>query len=312
MSLDPTPYEVLGVRATASHVELRRAYRRMLRETHPDTGGSAERFVAVQRAWELVGTVEARVVYDRRASERTPETDDDEGVVWSASAAGRASTTERTARARSYGHPGGQARERFIALLREWVGRGVELGDPYDPELLRRAPDEIRGLLAKALAEEATARIASRLGATFAVWSDVAVPRDPADKIDHVVLGPSGLFVVHSAAWREPVRLSRGELVGVPGGARPVRDLTRQAKALAYALGVRVSAVVVVAPDEALAEPVATARRRWRPSVVLVRRSALAAVIAEGVPGEPVALSREDVDEMFEVRDILQRGVRFV
>ncbi|HEY8281894.1 MAG TPA: DnaJ domain-containing protein, partial [Leifsonia sp.] len=50
-----TPYEVLGVSPSVTHEELRRAYRRLLRETHPDTGGTAARFQAVQAAWELIG-----------------------------------------------------------------------------------------------------------------------------------------------------------------------------------------------------------------------------------------------------------------
>jgi len=58
--LSASPYEVLGVAATASHDQLRRAYRQKLRETHPDTGGAAIRFHAVQHAWELIGTPEAR------------------------------------------------------------------------------------------------------------------------------------------------------------------------------------------------------------------------------------------------------------
>jgi len=61
----PTPYEVLGVPASADQNELRRAYRRLLRETHPDTGGSADRFHAVQAAWERIGDPAARAQYDR-------------------------------------------------------------------------------------------------------------------------------------------------------------------------------------------------------------------------------------------------------
>ena len=45
-----TPYEVLGVAAAATQDELRVAYRRLLRETHPDTGGDSARFIAVQLA----------------------------------------------------------------------------------------------------------------------------------------------------------------------------------------------------------------------------------------------------------------------
>ena len=64
----PSPYEVLGVSATVSHEELRRAYRRLLRQTHPDTGGSARAFQAVQDAWELIGDPEDRARYDRGES----------------------------------------------------------------------------------------------------------------------------------------------------------------------------------------------------------------------------------------------------
>ena len=43
-------------------------------------------------------------------------------------------------------------------MLREWAGRGTPPADPYDPALVRSAPREIRHALAKALAEEETAR----------------------------------------------------------------------------------------------------------------------------------------------------------
>ena len=80
-------------------------------------------------------------------------------------------------KARAYGHPGGWRRERYLQLMREWVGRGVELPDPYEPALVRSAPREIRRWLAKALAEEETARIVSTLGIGFTVWNNVAVAK---------------------------------------------------------------------------------------------------------------------------------------
>ena len=49
--LSASPYDVLGVAATASQEELKRAFRRAMRETHPDVGGDQARFVAVQLAW---------------------------------------------------------------------------------------------------------------------------------------------------------------------------------------------------------------------------------------------------------------------
>ncbi|HWT33563.1 MAG TPA: DnaJ domain-containing protein, partial [Microbacterium sp.] len=66
--LSASAYEVLRVESTATEDELRRAYRLRLRQTHPDTGGDAAQFVQVQRAWELVGTAEARAAYDRGRS----------------------------------------------------------------------------------------------------------------------------------------------------------------------------------------------------------------------------------------------------
>jgi molecular chaperone DnaJ len=43
---------VLGLAPGAALVELKRAYRKRALETHPDQGGDAEAFQAVQRAYE--------------------------------------------------------------------------------------------------------------------------------------------------------------------------------------------------------------------------------------------------------------------
>ncbi len=297
----PTPYEVLSVAAEASQAELRRAYRRLLRQTHPDTGGDPARFHAVQRAWERVGEPDARSRWD--AGHRAPSTAPEPGS--SAAGAARGPAAGSAVRARSYGHPGGHARERFLVLMREWAGRGATLDDPYDPALVRSAPRELRHLLADALAEEATARAVSGLGIGYTIWSDVATERG---KLDHVILGPAGLFAVMSEDWGSPVRLVRGELAGdgLSTGEAPVRDLSRRARSLGHEMRVRFTATLIVVPDSDLAEPVARAGRKGE--AVVVRLSALPTVLRDG-PGGGQRLSIEDV---FDVRTRLQHGIRFV
>ncbi|MEJ1230689.1 MAG: J domain-containing protein [Galbitalea sp.] len=206
----PTPYEVLGVSPAATEDQLRRAYRRRLRETHPDTGGRAGEFTAVQLAWEKIGTPAARAAYDGgRGSTAGHETFE-----------ARASTPRRDSRptARSHGHPGGWRRERYLALIREWVGRGAAPENPYDPALVRSAPREIRHILADAIAEEASARAFAQLGIAFTIWHDVATGDGPDEKIDHIVLGPTG-----------PVRGAVGRL-GRPRSRAEGRDRGRVAR----------------------------------------------------------------------------------
>jgi curved DNA-binding protein CbpA len=48
------PYAVLGVARGASDAEIHAAYRAAVRRAHPDAGGSAGEFEAVQRAYELL------------------------------------------------------------------------------------------------------------------------------------------------------------------------------------------------------------------------------------------------------------------
>ncbi|MCU1418287.1 MAG: molecular chaperone DnaJ, partial [Schumannella sp.] len=258
-----SPYEILGVAVTASGDELRRAYRRKLRETHPDTGGAAQHFHAVQHAWELIGTPEARAAYDRGGR----RTDADGSRTWAPAPPPRRAGSRPQARA--YGHPGGWYRERYLDLLHEWAGRGVAVPDPYDPALLRSAPREVRHLLAAAVAEEDTARALSTLGIGFTVWHDVrtsavgAVPahndtRNDHGKLDHIVLGPTGLWAMLSEDWGEPVRTKRGELIGpaLEPGERPVHELSVRARAFARAARVKFSALVLVVPDGASPEDV--------------------------------------------------------
>ncbi|WP_158864736.1 J domain-containing protein [Leifsonia sp. AG29] len=308
----PTPYEVLGVRSTVSQEELRRAYRRLLRRTHPDTGGSAAEFQAVQAAWELVGDPEDRARYDRGEAV-TVDAVSGGGADGGFSATvhpSRAGGRGPTVRARSYGHPGGRARERYLALMREWAGRGAEPADPYDPALVRSAPRELRQLLAEALAEEATARAVSGLGMGFTIWNDVAVHPSTDAKLDHIVLGPAGLFAIRSADWGGEVKLSKGELVGggIPPGEEPLRDLAAAARSFGRQAGVRFTSLIVVVPDEDLALPFDIVQRGRLAGALVVRRSLLPRILRDGAE----SAGRESVDRVFELRTRLQEAVRFV
>ena len=57
-------YAVLRIVATASDIEIKSAYRKRVKETHPDIGGDAEEFKLVQAAYEVLGNPEARRRYD--------------------------------------------------------------------------------------------------------------------------------------------------------------------------------------------------------------------------------------------------------
>ncbi|MBN9177631.1 MAG: DnaJ domain-containing protein [Microbacterium sp.] len=306
--LSASAYEVLGVAPDAPDDDLRKAYRLRLRQTHPDTGGDAAQFVQVQRAWELVGTESARAAYDRghgfgaSAPAYGPA---DEGGGWRPPRAAH----DTRPRARSFGQPGGWRRERYLTLMREWVGRGAELPDPYDPALVRTAPRELKRLLADALAEEATARAVGELGMGYTVWHDVAVDaHESGRKLDHIVLGPSGLYAILSEDFGAPVRLRRGELIGDGVDGAPIADTVAGARAIARAARVRFSGVIVVLPDDDVAQAIDEIGKVRGTPVAVVARSALQTVLRRGLTGA------RDIggNELFDIRTRLQQVVRFV
>ncbi|MDU0367154.1 DnaJ domain-containing protein [Microbacterium sp. NPDC089180] len=304
--MSSSAYEVLRVAADVDDEGLRRAYRVRLRETHPDTGGDAALFVQVQRAWELVGTPEARSAYDRGQGAATTG---DWGGAPTASTPSRPADTRP--RARSHGQPGGWRRERYLDLIREWVGRGVDIADPYDPALVRSAPPEIRHILADALAEEETARLVSELGMGYTVWHDVFADRDgvdPEQKIDHLVLGPSGLYALLSEDFGGPVGVRRGEITGPNVIGAPVTELVSRARVIARSAGVRFSGAIVVLPDDDVFDAITELGKVRGTPVALVTRSALTTLLRRGITG-----AREvGGTELFDIRTRLQQRVRHV
>jgi len=304
--LSASAYQVLAVEPTVDEETLRKAYRLRLRQTHPDTGGEASQFVQVQRAWELVGTPEARAAYDRGhgfGAHAAPSFSPD-APAWRPPSR----PADTRPRARSYGQPGGWRRERYLTLMREWVGRGVELEDPYDPALVRRAPRQLRRMLADALAEEATARIVADLGMGYTVWHDVAAGREADEKVDHLVLGPSGLYGVLSEDFGGPVRVRRGELYGEGVEGSPVATLASHMRVIARSARVRFSGAIVVLPDDDLEHPIEEIGRVRGVPVAVVGRSALSTILRRGLTG-----AREvGGNEVFDVRTRLQHAVRHV
>ncbi|TDW28528.1 J domain-containing protein [Cryobacterium psychrophilum] len=306
-----TPYEVLGVAPSASDDALRRAYRLQLRKTHPDVGGSAAQFHAVQIAWERVGSPESRAAYDRTRvgdpESAMPADPFRTSTTPGSSASSRASKT--SLKTRMHGHPGGRVRQQYLNLIREWAGRGTVIDDPYAPSLVRSAPRGIRHTLAKALAEETTAQLVSGLGIGFTAWHDVD-SGNGSDKLDHVVLGPAGLFAVLSEDWGGEVQLRRGELVGdeMTDGEDPIRRFQVSAKAFTRQVRVRFTALVVVLPDSALDAPLSVAKRGRHPTVIVIPRSRLNGLLRDGFPG----MDRGSFEKVFELRSTLQNGIRFV
>jgi curved DNA-binding protein CbpA len=58
-------YDILGIGKKATPREVKNAYRRAARETHPDRGGSNEAFFAVNHAYQVLTDERKRKIYDQ-------------------------------------------------------------------------------------------------------------------------------------------------------------------------------------------------------------------------------------------------------
>ena len=292
-------YALFGVGPNASSGELKRAYRRALRRAHPDQGGTTEKFAAVQAAWEALDSADpspsgsSRVPRPERRSATAPP----ERVV-----------------AKSHGHPGGWFRERYGIQVREWLGRGVEVDNVFDPSIVKRAPAEVAHILQAAIAEEETAAILKELGPAYEVWHDVLVEgsRDHgAQKIDHVVLGPTRLWALQSEDWGSSLEVSRGEISGegLASQERPVKELMQMVKKLQRSTGVKFSGMAYVAARDQVPHPVTVVITKGRLPCFLVARSAIVDFLQEDAPVGARSLVGDD---LFPLRERLRATLRFV
>jgi len=74
------PYETLGVSANATLQEIRRAYIRLAKETHPDTGGDAVIFQDVLLAYRILSDEERRKAFDDTGSDSGDATEEERKV----------------------------------------------------------------------------------------------------------------------------------------------------------------------------------------------------------------------------------------
>src|SRR6188472_1337829 len=71
MARAPDYYKTLGVDKKASQEDIKKAYRKLARQYHPDTNkdaGAEERFKAISEAYDILGDPDKRKKYDRGGS----------------------------------------------------------------------------------------------------------------------------------------------------------------------------------------------------------------------------------------------------
>ncbi len=61
-------YAILGVAKSASDEEIKKAFRRLAHEHHPDKGGDAQKFKDINEAYQVLGDKQKRATYDRFGS----------------------------------------------------------------------------------------------------------------------------------------------------------------------------------------------------------------------------------------------------
>jgi molecular chaperone DnaJ len=77
-------YAVLGVGRDADGPTIRRAYRRLARRHHPDSGGDPRQMMRINEAWRILGQSERRASYDaqlRRPVRNPPSARDGHTVL---------------------------------------------------------------------------------------------------------------------------------------------------------------------------------------------------------------------------------------
>jgi len=61
-------YGVLGVDEKATQEDIKKAYRNLAKENHPDKGGDEEKFKKITEAYDTIGDANKRSQYDNQRS----------------------------------------------------------------------------------------------------------------------------------------------------------------------------------------------------------------------------------------------------
>lgn len=111
---DPTHYETLEVEETASQTEIKRAYRRLAKQFHPDSQtaiASHNRIARLNSAYEVLGDPQQRVMYDRQR----------QGLARGDAASSAHQRTQRTADLQNLYRQQRQAHQSSEVQLEAWL-----------------------------------------------------------------------------------------------------------------------------------------------------------------------------------------------
>ena len=139
--MDPSfdPYKVLQVDPEAEDEVLEAAYRRLARKYHPDLTTDPEapaRMIALNRAWELLGTTAGRAAHDRQRASRGPAASSPPGAGRPADQ--RPSTPDLATIIREEAARADQPRPPDT-VSRDWTSGRSGTGSGYDPATMRAA-----------------------------------------------------------------------------------------------------------------------------------------------------------------------------